>query len=263
MHETHSCSLALQGEAALDYFGDEGRVVGNLLYMVAVPEKVRFDAFSPFGMTLSTLTSDGQTFSLFDLREKVFWTGPANTCNMARFAGVPVPAFALVQLLRGVAPVLVHDAPQVSIEWNGGFLGGGNYRIEIRSKHQAYEEITLVPYQADWNKPWQQQRVHVTSVMVEQQGVELYSAELRGHESTVRQPPRRDPEGLGIVYPPSGPECSAEVPRRIRISVPVTDRDLIFRIKEVWHNPAIGPDAFQQARPPGTRLRHAICSDRF
>ena len=88
--------------------------------MTSAPDSVRFDVFSPFGVTLSTLTADGRDFALFDMKEKSFLRGPANTCNVARSTQVPVPPFALVQLLRGEAPVLVHEASQASIAWAPG-----------------------------------------------------------------------------------------------------------------------------------------------
>ena len=104
MRSTYACSRGIQGEAKIDYFGEQGRVRGNVLYKSMLPRRLRFDVFSPFGVTLSTLTSDGQRFMLFDLREKVMLQGQANTCNVARFTQVPVPPHALAQMFaRGSA----------------------------------------------------------------------------------------------------------------------------------------------------------------
>ena len=50
-------------------------------------------------------------FALADLRDKRFYVGPAAACNIARLTSVPVPGHVLVDLLRGEAPVLKHDAP--------------------------------------------------------------------------------------------------------------------------------------------------------
>jgi hypothetical protein len=195
------------------------------------------------------------------LGNKAFWQGPARTCNVARFTGVPVPAFALVQLLRGEAPVLVHEPNQASIEFEGGLFSSGRYVVRIDSKHGARQEIELLPRSEDWNLPWQQQRVRVLAVMVEQKGVTIYRAELKGHKAAERAKPPTDPDGLGIVSPPSGPECTAELPGRVRIEVPTSGRDVIFSNKEVWHNPSLSEGVFQQAPRRGTRLLNAICSD--
>ena len=46
--------------------------------------KLRIEADSPLGGALATLTSDGQQFSLLDVRDNRFLTGPAKACNVAR-----------------------------------------------------------------------------------------------------------------------------------------------------------------------------------
>lgn len=256
MHETHACSRGVQGEAKLDYFGDQGRVRGNVLYMTMLPEQLRFDVFSPFGVTLSTLTSDGKEFALYDLKEKTFLRGPANTCNVAKFTQVPVPPFALSQLLRGEAPVLVHEPAQATLAWESG-----RYVVRITSTRSATQEIHLVPYEADWNQPWQKQRVRVNEVHVAQHGMDLYQAYMADHAPARTADPRKDPEGLDPTVPPSGPACNAEVPRRLRLVTPDTDQELVLRNKEVFHNPPITEGVFRQEARPGVRVRHSACAD--
>ncbi|HMR04248.1 MAG TPA: hypothetical protein PKA88_00660 [Polyangiaceae bacterium] len=257
MHATYACSRGIQGEAKIDYFGDAGRVRGNVLYKSMLPDDLRFDVFSPFGMTISTLTSDGETFALYDLREKAFFSGPANTCNVARFTRVPVPPHALTQLLRGEAPVLVHSPAQAKIAWESG-----RYVVRIASKHQAQQEIHLEPRDADFLEPWQKQQVRVLEVRVTQQGIDLYRAELDDHKPAPTSKGWEDPDGLGAGVPPSGPNCSAEVPRRMRLEVPDTDQDLILRVKEATHNPPLLPNTFRQVPRRGVRVRYSACSDR-
>jgi hypothetical protein len=257
MRETYACSRGLSGEAKLDYFGESGRVRGDLWYLVSLPDKVRLDVVSPFGATISTLTSDGQRFNLLDLRAKEFLYGPANDCNLARFTQVPMPPHALVQLMRGEAPVLVHEPSSANIEWSGG-----HYVIHIDSRHSARETIELVPLDEDWNKPFSQQRVKVQNVLVEQLGAPLYSVELRGHRPSRTAPPRRDPDGIEPPLPPSGPQCSAPVPTRLRIEVPQAEHDLMLDNREVMHNPPLDPGAFAQETPSGVRVRSSPCTGR-
>jgi hypothetical protein len=256
MHATFACSRGVQGEAKIDFFKGHQRVRGNVLYLAVLPEKVRFDVYSPFGVTLSTLTSNGQRFALFDLTDKQFLYGPANACNVARFTEVPVPPFALVELLRGEAPVLVHTPAEARIEWSSG-----SYLIRISSKHAATEQIRLVPRPDDWYRPWQQQRVRVLEVGVEQQGIDLYRALMEDHEAAHTAKPRVDPNGLLPPVPASGPVCSAEVPRRIRMEVPGTDQDLILVDKSVTHNPPLIAGVFSQQAPGGVSVRYATCGD--
>jgi hypothetical protein len=257
MHESYYCSRGIQGEAKLEYFGQEGRVRGNVLYLAALPESLRFDVYSPFGVTLSTLTSDGRDFALYDLKDKQFLQGPANACNVARFTQVPVPPFALAELLRGEAPVLVHQPQQASIAWEGG-----EYVLEITSTRSATEEIHLVPNKDDWNLPWQKQRVRVTEVLVTQKGYDLYRAYLADHQVAHTAAERKDPDDpTALVIPPSGPPCDAEIPRRLRIETPDTDQELVLHNKEVTHNPPLAPGVFRQQSRPGVTVRYAACAD--
>lgn len=264
MRATSSCSRAIQGEATLDYFGEGGRVRGKMLYLGAVPAKLRFDVYSPFGVTLSTLTSDGEQFALLDLRTKEFFYGPATTCNVKRFTQVPVPPFALVELLRGQAPVLVHQPERASVEWRSGFLGGGRYVLEVHGAHSARQEIELTPRPEDFDRPYGEQRLRVESVRVWQEDYELYRAELAGHTPARRRPVEPTPEEieLGIPpLPPSGPPCDAELPRRVRLSVPESGQDLVIRNEQIWHNPGLSQGVFQQTPPGGVRIRESVCSD--
>lgn len=254
MEQTYACSRGLKGDAKLTYFGDEGRVRGSVLYLTELPDRVRFDVVSPFGATLSTLTTDGKQFALYDLREKQFLHGPANACNLARFTRIPIPPHALVQLLRGEAPVLVHAPEAATIDWESG-----RYVVRIPSKHQASEEIHLEPVDADYGLDWTRQRVRVLKVAVEQAGVSLYRAELADHRAARTSAPLLDPDGIDPPLPPSGPACSAEVPSRIRLEVPGSGQELILSNTEVVHNPPLYAGVFEQRPPGGVVVRYSPC----
>ena len=88
---TFTCGDAVQANAKIDHFGTQGRVRADLMLYAARPAQLRMDVVSPFGVTLATLTSDGQRFGLTDLRDKVFYEGPARACNIARLTTLPVP----------------------------------------------------------------------------------------------------------------------------------------------------------------------------
>ena len=254
MRATTSCSRALTSDAKIDYFGEAGRIRGSLLYVVAVPDKLRLDVVSPFGATVSTVTSDGHEFALFDLRQKQFLRGPANACNLGRFTHVPVPPAALVQLLRGEAPVLVHTPNGISIAWESG-----EYVLRIQSTRDASEEIHLQPLAQDYALPYSAQRVRVTEVRVAQQGIELFRAQLVGHRPAKMSGSRVDPDGLDPPQPPSGPSCTSEVPGRLRLQVPDGNQDVILENVDVSHNPPLDPQVFQQTAPGGVSQRYSPC----
>jgi hypothetical protein len=254
MRASHACSRGLTGEGSFDYLGDEGRLRARSLYVVARPARLRFDVMSPVGGVLSTLTSDGQRFAFSELRERQFVEGPADECNLERALRVPLPPAALGELLTGQAPILVHRPEQATLTWDSG-----SYRLQIQSEVQASEEVRLVPRDEDWQRPWQEQQLRVLEVRVSQQGLVLYDASLEEHRPAKLAAARVDPDGIEPDVPPSGPACSAEVPRRIRFQVPGSGRDIVFSQKEVAHNPPLLPELFTQTPAPGLHVRHASC----
>ena len=255
MRASYACSRGITGEAKLDYFGDEGRIRANMMFAAARPEQIRIDLYSPFGATLSTVTSNGSRFALSDLKSRSYFHGQPSQCNVSRFLGVPVPPHALVQLLAGEAPVLVHAPAQAQIAWQSGA-----YRIQIQGQHQALESIVLQPNPSDWRKPWESQRVRVLEVEVEQEGIQLYRAEFSGHRAVQTAKPRVDLDGLEADVPPSGPSCSSEVPERIRFIVPSSGRDVEVIHEDVQHNPPLLPGSFVQVRSRGMKDMRAECS---
>jgi hypothetical protein len=222
---------------------------------------VRIDAFSPFGVNLSTLTSDGKTFSLFDLQSKTLWRGPAKACNLAKFTRVALPPFVLVQLLRGEPPVLVHQPREAQLRWRSSWVGGGHYELEIQGNHASSETVELQVPEEDWDLPWQRQRVRMTDVLVVQAGRTLYEVMASGYAPAQTAPPREDPDGLEPTLMPSGPQCNAEVPRRLRFLSSDGETDFVLEYKTAAHNPPLLPAAFQQQVPGGVRTAHAECSD--
>lgn len=257
LHECYACSLGVQGTAKVDVVTTRGRVKGDVYLFAITPESVRFDVVSPFGATIYTLTADGRDFKLADQEQKTFFYGPATACNLARFTQVPVPGHALVALLRGEAPVLVHTPEQAGITWDGD----GYYVISLTSKHEATEEIRLAVHPDDFDKPWSQQRVRVRRVRVAQGGADLYVADLDDHASTETAPPRVDEDGIDDPIPPSGPACSAEVPGTIRFRVSETADDVLFDYSEAKWNPPLLPDTFTQPVPGGMRRQLVTCQD--
>jgi len=252
MHATSASCLGVQAKAKIDHFGKGGRIRGDLLMVVTVPARIRMDIVSPFGVTVATLTSDGQNFNLADLRDKRFYTGPAKACNIARLTTVPVPGPVLVDLLRGEAPVLQHGAEAgladaSRIAWSGD----GYYVLTVSGKNAITEEIHLVPRPDDLGKPWSEQRLRVLEVIVWQEGLVLYRAQLQDHAPAPMSKARVDDQGIDPPIPPSGPVCTAELPRRIRVEVPGLREDVLFRYDEVIWNPPLPRDVFRQPQPAG------------
>jgi hypothetical protein len=256
LHATQACSRGVGGETKIDYFGEAGRVRGSALFILSRPELLRLDVFSPFGVTLSTLTTNERDFALLDVGAKRYVHGPARACNVRHFLRVPIPPHALASLMTGEAPVLVHRPEQATIEWTRG-----RYVVSIESKHAARQTIDLAPHPADYHRPWQEQRVRVERVRVSQRGVSLYDVQLAEHAPARTARPREDPDGIDPDVPPSGPTCEAELPRRFRFVSDVAESDVIFALKEVEHNPPLIAGLFEQSPPPGVVTSYSVCSE--
>jgi hypothetical protein len=255
LHATQDCGVGVHATAKIDHFGKEGRVRGDLLAFAVWPNQLRLDIVSPFGVTLATLTSNGETFSLYDLREKRFLYGPASSCNIARLTSVPVPGHALVSLLRGEAPVLQHSPDDASMVWDTH----GYYVVTLKSVHGAEERLHLGPHPSDRHLPWTEQRLRLLDVEVKQSGVVLYHAELEGHAPAAMSQPIVDPDGIDPPALPSGPSCQAELPRTIRLEVPGRDEDMIVRYDHVTWNPPLPSGTFTQPVPQGVVVEHVTC----
>ena len=254
MKQTFACANGIQGEGKIDHFSAQGRVRGDVFIFAVNPAWVRIDVFSSFGGMLYTLTSNGTDFQMLDTQQKQFLHGPASPCNLARLTQVPVPGHVLVSLLRGEAPLLVHEPTAPTLAWEDG-----HYRIDIPSKHDATQLVHLAVNEADYDKPWQQQRIRVTKVEVAQRGQVLYTAELTDHEEAKTAPPRVDEDGLDPDIPPSGGPCNVEIPRSIHMVVPHRGDDVIFKHKDVAFNPPIPDGAFSQPVPGGVKKVHVTC----
>jgi len=255
MHATFACGNGIQGNAKFDLFGEHGRGRGDVMLFAERPALIRLDIVSPFGVSLATLTADGSRFALADLRDKHFYVGPASACNIARLTAVPVPGHVLVDLLRGEAPVLRHDPQAATIAWSPQ----GYWVLFIPSSSEAREEVHLAPRPDDWTKPWDQQRMRVLDVRVEQQQYVLYHAELSDHATAPTAGPREDPDGLAPPVPPSGPPCDAEIPRKIRMEVPDPEADVRFQYQQLSWNPPLPEGTFEQPAPPGVRPEQVNC----
>jgi len=254
MKATYACANGIQGEGKIDHFSPKGRIRGDVLVFAVNPARVRVDVVSSFGAMPFVLTSNGTEFQMFDLEKKQFLHGPASACNLARLTRVPMPGHVLVSLMRGEAPLLVHDPSQAKIAWDGG-----HYVVAIESKHAAHQRLFLEVYDDDWDKDWREQRMRVTFFETSQAGVVLYTADLDDHQLAHTAPPRQDPDGLDPDIPPSGGVCDVELPRSIRMKVPNSEDDVMLSYEKVSFNPPIPQHAFAQPVPGGATQAFVNC----
>jgi hypothetical protein len=256
MKKQFACANGIQGDGKIDHFGKEGRVRGEVLMFAINPARVRVDVISPFGAMLFSLTSNGKDFKMLDMKEKQFLHGPAKACNLARLTQVPVPGHVLVALLRGEAPLLIHEPAAPTMAWEDG-----HYKVVIPSTREASQEVHLEVMPDDWLKPWKQQRLRVTQVNVRQRDHVIFEADMSRHELTKTAPPREDEDGIDDPILPSGGPCNVEVPRSIHMVVPSKGDDVIFQYAKIAFNPPIPEGAFTQPVPGGVQRVFVDCDE--
>lgn len=253
MKASYACALGVQADAKLDHQGERGRLRGNVSLYAVRPAQVRIDVISSFNTTVATLASDGKDFAFNDVVNKQFVTGHATPCNIAKMTLLPVPGHALVSLLHGEAPVLVHDPAQPTVSWSRS----GYYVVDIASTRDATQTLHLAPPRDDLDKPWQEQRLRVVEMVVKQRGETLYEAVLSGHSPADIGKPSVDDEGIDEPVPTIGPACSIDVPRTITVKVLSTGEKVGFRYEKVVSNPPVPKGVFVLPYPGGSQRVNA------
>jgi hypothetical protein len=257
LRERTSCARAVSGEAKLYFRGDGRRLSGSVLYLAAAPNQLRFDLISPFGVSLSTLTSDGARFSLFDLGARRFYFGPARTCNVTKFTRVPVPAAALVETLRGRPATIVHGS--AALELVTPFLGTPHYQVDLVGPSDTRQIVRIGVHPDDLLAPLAKQRLRYLGGEVWQAGEMSYSVALSQFQQRGLKPRPVSEDPLDRPLPPSGPACEAELPRRIKFVVPETGYEVTFDHTEQWHNPPLPESAFRLELPSGVESIRSDC----
>jgi hypothetical protein len=87
----------------------------------------------------------------------------------------------------------------------------------------------------------------------------LYHAELSDHRVSGMSVPQVDPAMIDPPVPTSGPQCTAELPRRIHVEVPGKDQDVLFRYDDVKWNPPLPDGVFTQPVPGGMQVVPVHC----
>jgi hypothetical protein len=86
------------------------RVWAHEAIVVERPRAVRVDVLSPFGLALA-LGTDGETLWVFPPEQRLRYEGAATPENLARFFGAAITSEDLVDVLLGLPPRRVPDAP--------------------------------------------------------------------------------------------------------------------------------------------------------
>ena len=228
---------AISAEARVDQRGEAGRIRGTVLMFARRSGEVRFDVMTQFGPVM-TLTSDGETFALADMREHRFLTGPTCAANISRLLRLPLTAQQAAQVLLGGAPQFAANSQ--SLQWDDE---GGYYRL-TQSTSDGYKQVlhlTIDPRDEQAALP--QQRIRLLAVFTfSPAGKLLWEARYRDHE-----------------YVRSAGGQQFELPFEVRVLQPSSQTDTLIKFKDIRPNPEIPEGAFLQAVPAGMTTEEAPC----
>jgi hypothetical protein len=113
----------------LDHIGKH-RLQGSMYVFAILPDQLRMDLLSPFGHTLSVLTTNPEGFGWSDYQNGRFYSGEASPCNVARFTGLELSPDGLTGILIGNPPIV--DGP-ITLDWHPR----GYYVITISGAESA------------------------------------------------------------------------------------------------------------------------------
>ena len=93
----------------------------SLHVSVKRPASIRLEALTPMGDPAAVLVADQGRFALLDLRNNVFYRGPATPENLSRLIPAPLRDEELVSLITGAIPALPQSVPQSSARDGDGY----------------------------------------------------------------------------------------------------------------------------------------------
>lgn len=257
---TYAGVTGIRGTAQIDYRGSTGRVRGELRLLASGPDKLRIGIKANVVGSAGEVSSDGLRFWAEDKANNRFVTGLAKPCNIARITQVPLASRELVPMLWGARPDLPQKVTCDSVKWN---KDEGHYVVALGHDAAPGEpklhELHLAPWPEDLDKPWSEQRMRLFGVLAWRDDQLVYRVTMDDHRKTSTAPAMVDPDGLSDDVPPSGPNVTVDVPRKIHVEVPGKKSDVVFKYDEAVLNPPLPKDVFKLYIPPGVPVEEATC----
>lgn len=214
MAAARSTLRGYSAELRFTYFGEQGRVRGTAVVVVARPDRLRYDVLGPHGGVLQAFATNGKELALLDLDAGRFLHGPASISNMdALLPAVPLglPPAGWVQLLFGEVEVpgdaaLTYDDTRgcYVLRWHGG-----------HAESDIERRLEVDPY---------------TSRL---QRAELYRS------------------GEVLTRVEVGGRDAAGVPTEIVLGVPANRLSLEVSVRDIEHDPEVDAGAFVLDPPAG------------
>jgi len=125
--------------AKVTYFGDQGRLKGELGLVLSRPDRLYIELRGPGGTPLSIFACDGDTARLFEVEGPRFFEGPADASSLGRVLPVALNPKLAVSLLLGSPPL----PPKPVVERSGD-------RLRISGVHPELGPLALTLDEGRW-----------------------------------------------------------------------------------------------------------------
>jgi len=207
---------ALRGVAKLSVDGPEGSLRSKQVLVAARPARLRVEVLGFLSQTVALLATDGETYDLFQVKERRFERAPVHPGLLWEVAGIALAPPEAVRVLLG-APDLGGLEPAGAVALPGG--GVGVLLADARGRRRRGVEFEpggalrrLTVWSAGGRTAWDVRYAEIE----DRQGVPF------AHE-------------ISLEFPASGVEAEIELDR-------------------VELNPTLAPDVFELEPPPGVRI---------
>ncbi len=219
---------------------ERARLRGTVLMLAQRPDRVRFDAMTQFGPA-ATLTSDGESFALMDLRENRFFVGPSCAENIALLLGVPMEA-------EDIGRVLFGEAPEIEAVDRSVVCEGGAYRVTLRAADGTTQELVYEIRSSDADSAPEAQRLRLRETVV------------RDAQQATRLRIRWDDHRF-VVDPRSttSPQEGLALPYRVQVELPADGVDTLVRFERIEINVELPDGVFTQEARPGLAVEPVEC----
>lgn len=134
--KAHALPQTLSADAKAFVEAPENGGRYSLHVAVKRPGSLRIEALAPTGDPAAVLVADQGRFALLDLRNNVFYRGPATPENLSRLIPAPLRDEELIALITGDIPELPGARP------DSAKRDGDGYQL-VLSSMRARQEVTL------------------------------------------------------------------------------------------------------------------------
>lgn len=188
------------------------------------PSSLYVEVWTGFGKSAGAVASNGVHFSMLDMTNNAYYTGPATTTNLSRLLPIHIPSEDFIRVLRGGFP-LSDLAPNwratAALDWNEET---GRYRLTLPTRDGGKQLVELT-----------YPELGVAEIRVrEASGSTTYLYQARAFE---------DHAGVSLPHETHFEWVSKQL-------------DLVLKVEQLQINTELPPEAFQITSPSRLKQYH-------